>query len=255
MTMSGRTRILAAAGAALALTLTGPAYGGGRTSATATAKPVLGECHQLTVAEANAKTDSSAPIDCAQAHDTRVIAVRNLPHGQTYADVNTTAKLVRAGTSICYPAFRAAVGGTDRVIDRTAYTFLFFKPTAQQVAQGARWLRCDLTLVHGTKYGALPTDRVPALKGSNIPASAKRCLAGKNHVTTTCTASHSFRTTGSFTVGLKKFPGTKRIIQIGRNRCPALVSTDRNYLFTWKLKPIYNGQHDRTVVCFSHTTS
>ena len=255
MTISGRTRILAAAGAALALTLTGPAYAGGTTPAAATGEPVVGECHSLTVAQASAKTDTSAPIDCANAHDTRVIAVRNLPNGQTYADVNTTAKLVRAGESICYPAFRNAVGGTDRVIDRTAYTFVFFKPTAQQVAQGARWLRCDLTILHGTKYGDLPTDRVPALKGSTIPASAKRCLGGKNHFTTTCTASHTYRTTGSFTVGLKKFPGTKRIIQIGRNRCPALVSTDRNYLFTWKLKATYNVQHDHTVVCFSRTSS
>ena len=255
MTISGRTRILAAAGAAFALTLTGPAYAGGTTTAKAPGRPVVGECRSLTLAQAAAKSDTSAPIDCANAHNSRVIAVRNLPKGVTYADLDTNAKLVRAGTDICYPEFRAAVGGTDRVIDRTAYTFLFFRPTAQQAAQGARWLRCDLAILHGTTYGNLPTDAVPALKGSTIPASAKRCLAGKNHITTTCTASHSYRTTGSFTVGLTKFPGTKRIIQIGRNRCPALVSTDRNYLFTWKLKQLYNGQHARTVVCYSHTSS
>jgi hypothetical protein len=255
MKISGRTRVLAAVGAAVALTLTGPAYAGGTTSAKATGKPVVGECRSLTLAQASAKSDTSAPIDCAKAHNSRVIAVRNLPPGTTYADLDTNAKLLRAGTDICYPAFRTAVGGTDRIIDRTAYTFLFFRPTAQQAARGARWLRCDLAIVHGSRYGNLPTDAVPALKSSTIPASAKRCLAGTNHVTTTCTATHNYRATGSFTVSLKTFPGTKRITQIGRNRCPALVSTDRNFLFSWKPKQIYNGQHDRTVVCYSHTSS
>jgi hypothetical protein len=255
MKISGRTRVLAAVGAAVALTLTGPAYAGGTTSAKATGKPVVGECRSLTLAQASAKSDTSAPIDCAKAHNSRVIAVRNLPPGTTYADLDTNAKLLRAGTDICYPAFRTAVGGTDRIIDRTAYTFLFFRPTAQQRASGARWMRCDLALVHGTTYGDLPTDSVPALKGSRIPTSEKRCLAGTNHITTTCKAGHSYRATGSFTVDLQKFPGTRRIIQIGRNRCPALVSTDRNFLFTWKLKQVFIGVHDRTVVCYSHTSS
>ena len=129
---------------------------------------------------------------------------------------------------------------------------MWFTPTKQQKADGARWLRCDLTILHGTTYGDLPTDAVPALPASRIPASAKRCLTGKSHIITTCTASHSFRTTGAFTVGLKKFPGRNRMIQIGRNRCPALV-TSRSYLFTWKPKGVYNTLHDHTVVCFSKT--
>jgi hypothetical protein len=255
MTTSGRTRILAAAGSALALTLTGPAFAGGTARAATTSRPDVGECRSLTVAQADAKSDTSAPIDCANAHNSRVIAVRNLPQGVTYADLDTNAKLVRAAMDLCYPAFRTAVGGTDRVIDRTAYTFLFFRPTAQQRASGARWMRCDLALVQGPTYGDLPTDAVPALKGSRIPTSEKRCLAGTNHITTTCKAGHSYRATGSFTVDLQKFPGTRRIIQIGRNRCPALVSTDRNFLFTWKVKQVFNGVHDRTVVCYSHTSS
>ena len=92
-------------------------------------------------------------------------------------------------------------------------------------------------------------------RSSTIPANAKRCLAGKSHLVTTCKATHSYRATGSFNVDVKTFPGRKRIIQIGRNRCPALVSTDRDFLFSWKPQVLYNVAHDHTVVCFSRSAS
>ena len=101
MTTSGRTRILAAAGSALALTLTGPAFAGGTARAATTSRPDVGECRSLTVAQADAKSDTSAPIDCANAHNSRVIAVRNLPQGVTYADLH-----------------RDPDGALDRIVDR-----------------------------------------------------------------------------------------------------------------------------------------
>ncbi len=253
MTLSGRTRTLAAVGAALALTLTAPAYASGATSSKLAASPTIGECRSLTPDEAGAESDPSAPVDCATAHNSRVIAVPNLPKGVTYADLDTKAAVDRTAAKLCYPAFRAAVGQNDRVRSRTAYAYLFFVPTAQERTAGARWLRCDLALQHGAKLGNLPTDRVPALKSSTVPTNVKRCLAGTHHLVTTCAAAHGYRATGSFTVDVKPFPGRQRIVQIGRNRCPALVSTDHDFRFSWMPRYIYDATHDHTIVCFSRS--
>jgi hypothetical protein len=254
MTMSGSSRILGAVGAALALTLTGPAYAGDRAASKVPATPVVGECRSLTVAEAGARSDTSPPIDCALPHNMRVIAVKNLPGGASYDDLATQADLFKAAEKICYPALHAAVGQTDLVRDQTAYSFVFFTPTKQQRADGARWLRCDLTLLHNTVWGDLPTDAVPALSSSRIPASAKRCLTGANFFVTPCTAPHTYRATGAFTVAARRFPGSKQMIKLGNQHCASRVSSAQ-FRFSWKPKAIYNGFHDHTIVCYSKTRS
>ena len=256
MTRSGRTRTLAAIGAAFALLLGAPAYAGGSprgTAATAVSRPAVGECRSLTLAQAGADSDTSAPVDCAEAHTSRVIAVPHLPRGVTYDDLGTPEKILRTATSLCYPAFRTVLGQNDLVRSRTAYGFLFFVPTAQQRADGARWVRCDLTLRQGAALANLPTDRQPALKSASVPANVRRCLTGRHHLATTCKSSHNYRATGSFKVDLTTFPGRKRMLQIGRNRCPALVSTDRDFLFSWAPQEAFDLAHDRTVVCYSRT--
>jgi hypothetical protein len=249
MTPWGRTRLLAAA--AVALALTAPAYAEGTPARAAT--PSVGECHSLTMAQAEQSSDTSAPVPCSSAHDDRVIAVPDLPSGVSYADLDAVGVLHTAAR-LCYPAFRAALGQTDRVRDRSAYTYLFFVPTAAERTAGARWLRCDLTVRHGRTLGDLPTDRVPALATTRIPAKVTRCLAGRDHLVTVCTARHTYRATGSFTVDLKRFPGRKEMARIGRNRCPALVSTDGDFRFSWVPAFAYNLAHDRTVVCYSRTS-
>ena len=44
-----------------------------------------------------------------------------LPKGVTYADLGDRAKLDKIATRLCYPAFRAALGQTDRVRNMSAY--------------------------------------------------------------------------------------------------------------------------------------
>ncbi len=252
MTRSGRTRLLAAASAAVALALAAPAYAG-HSTARADTTPTVGECRSLTMAQAAAASDTSSPIACSSAHDDRVIAVADLPSGVSYADLDDVG-IRNAAATLCYPAFRNALGQNDRVRGRSAYTYLYFVPTAAQRTAGARWLRCDLTVRHGARLGDLPTDRVPALSTHRVPTKVTRCLTGRDHLVTVCSASHTYRATGSFTVDLKRFPGHARMQRIGRNRCPALVSTDRDFRFTWVPAFAYNLAHDHTVVCYSHTS-
>jgi hypothetical protein len=252
MTPSGRTRLLAAVSAVAALALTVPAYAGGSPSRGDTA-PTVGECRSITLAQASAASDTSSPGDCSTAHDDRVIAVPDLPSGVSYADLDAVG-ILHTATRLCYPALRAALGRDDRVRGRSAYIYLYFVPTAAQRAAGARWLRCDLTMRHGATLGDLPTDRVPALPTARLPAKVTRCLTGRDHLVTVCSASHSYRATGSFTVGLDRFPGRARMARIAQRRCPALVSTDHDFRFTWVPGFAYDLAHDHTVVCYSHTS-
>jgi hypothetical protein len=215
-------------------------------------KPAVGECRTITAAEAAAKSNTTAPIPCTQAHNDRVIAVAKLPQGVTW-DQLSDRQVVRQGVKQCTPAFRQTLGQNDKVRDRSAYDFAFFQPTADQISAGARWLRCDLILRHASSLSQLPNDNVPALTGLP-PNKVARCLKGTDNLTTTCSSTHRYRATGSFAVASKTFPGRKKLIQIGRSRCPGLVNS-RSYLFTWKSKLVWNLVHDQVVVCYTKTAS
>lgn len=251
MTLSGPTRLLAAAGAVVALTVTAPAEAGG---ARATGgKPSVGQCRSLTLAQASAPSNSSPTVGCSSGHNDRVIAVKNLPKGVSYSQLNTAAKVNTMAVRLCYPAYRAALGQSDQVRDRTAYSYLYFVPTSKQRSNGARWLRCDLTLRQGASLAKLPTDRKPALKGTRVPKNVARCLAGKSLVTTTCTSAHSYRAAAAVKIDIKKYPGRKQMIKIGRSRCPGLITTDADFRFTWSGKTIWNVARDHTLVCYNRT--
>jgi hypothetical protein len=249
MTLSGPTRLLAAAGAVVALIVTAPAEAGGARAATA--KPAVGQCRNLTLDQASAASNNTAPSGCKSAHNDRVIAVKNLPKGVSWGELNTPAKVNTMAVRLCYPAFRGALGQNDQVRDRTAYSYLYFVPTAKQRSKGARWMRCDLTLRQAASLAKLPTDRKPALKGSRVPSGVARCLAGKRLVTTTCTSSHRYRAAAAVKIDIKRYPGRKQMIRIGRSRCPGLITTDADFRFTWSGKTIWNVARDHTLVCYN----
>jgi hypothetical protein len=216
-------------------------------------KPSVGECRNITATEAAARTNTTSPVGCKKAHDDRVIAVPNLPSGVSWTDLSDR-QIIKQGIKACTPALRKTLGQNDKVRDRSAYDFVFFQPTAHQAAAGARWLRCDIVLRHGKRLADLPTDATPALSGLPLDTRVARCLKGPNHITTTCSANHSYRATGSFVVASTSFPGRTALIRAGRAQCPSRV-TSRSFLFVWKPRLIWNLVHDRTVVCFTKTSS
>lgn len=220
-------------------------------------KPAVGQCRQLSGAQVSAASNTTSPIPCAKKHDDRVIAVPALPKGVHWTALKKQSQIYSLAVHLCYSPLRQALGQDDQVRNRTAYTFLYFIPTKKQRSKGARWIRCDLALQHGRTWAELPTDKVPALADATPSANVARCLRKmkSRYLTTTCAATHSYRSTGSFVVKAKKFPGTGAILHDGRSRCPALVSTDTNFRFTWNPKVIWNRAGDHTIVCYSHATN
>ena len=222
----------------------------------ATGQPAVGQCRQLALSQIGKASNQTAPISCAEAHNSRVIAVPTLPKGVGWHDLMKGGRVYAQAVSLCYPAFRATLGQTNAVRDRTAYTWLYFIPTDQQRAAGQRWIRCDLALHHASQYAALPNDHVPALNDSSPAARVARCLRQVNGslLTTSCSATHSYRATGTFSVSRTRYPGKITLLQLGRSRCPSMVRSDSNFRWTWNNRTIWNRGHNHTVVCYTHTS-
>ena len=220
-------------------------------------QPSVGQCRKLTTSliEDHA-SNTTSPISCKRAHNSRVIAVRQLPTGVTWGDLSTDTKLHNMAVSLCYPAFQAALGQNNAVRDRTAYTWFYFVPTKSQRAAHQRWFRCDLGLQHATRYAVLPTDHVPALRDATPSNNVARCLRLVNghYLTTSCSTAHAYRSAGTFGVAKKSYPGETALLQQGRSRCPRIVATDTNFRWTWNSQPIWNRGHNHIVVCYKHST-
>jgi len=222
----------------------------------ASGQPAVGQCRHLSTAQVHGASNTSSAISCNRSHNSRVIAVPSLPKGVTWGELKSKSKLYSMAVRLCFPAYADAVGQSNPVRDQTAYTWFFFEPTQKQRSAGQRWIRCDLGFQHATSYAALPTDRAPALNDASPPNKVSRCLrkVKKQYLTTPCTASHSYRAAGSFSVGGKKYPGTTTLLQRARSRCPDIVRTDTDFRFTWSSETVWNRGPDHVIVCYNHTS-
>jgi hypothetical protein len=220
-------------------------------------QPAVGQCRQLTRAQIGQASNQTAPIACSTSHNSRVIAVPTLPKGVGWHELMSGGRVYGQAVSLCYPAFKATLGQTNAVRDRTAYTWLYFIPTDKQRAAGQRWIRCDLALSHSAQYAALPNDHVPALADSSPTAKVARCLhqVKNSLLTTSCSAPHSYRATGTFSVSRSRYPGKTTLLQMGRSRCPALVHSDSNFRWTWNNQTVWTRGRNHVVVCYTHTST
>jgi hypothetical protein len=133
----------------------------------------------------------------------------------------------------------------------SAYQWMWFIPTRAQRAHGARWSRCDLALLGGTRLLRLPTDSAPALDSAPLPDSVARCLTPRTLYNTTCARDHTFRATAAFRMPGTGYPTPNQYASAAAKRCPALTGgLDGRYTNrgrdAWRF-----GDH--TVVCFTKT--
>ena len=234
MLLAPLAAVVAAAGPAQA----GPAF----------QQPRVGECRTLTFDEYLRNSNNKSPIDCSQAHSSRVIATGHLPKGVGWGA--PLRRLNRIAVRICDPAWKRTLGRTYSSRAMTSYTWAWFIPTKAQRSHGARWIRCDLVLIAGRRLDRLPTDAEPALGAQPHPKRIRACLTRTSH--TTCVHRHIYRATGTFVIRQKAYPSLRQFRRAAQRRCPSRVfsrafawdphgSADR-----WRL-----GDH--VVVCFSRT--
>jgi hypothetical protein len=249
MTIPGTIRTMATA-AALALTAAAtvaPASAGTATDPMVGA-PTVGACSRMTAAQADARTDRSAVVDCTQAHTAQVAGVVRVPSTLQWDTAGDHA-LYRVVARRCLPTVEALLGRSTRARDSSAYDLLWFAPTKAQIARGARWLSCSVELRQAASLARLPTSSSPFLPAGALPDKVARCLT-TSALTTRCSARHHWRATGSFVIS-GSYPGRKKVDGAADEKCRSRVTAGAPYRWTYQDKITWNLGGDHVVVCYS----
>jgi hypothetical protein len=211
-------------------------------------KPVVGECHDYGYSVMMGRSDTSPTVPCTDPHTAKVIVVAMLPNRIDWSDLS---KVYGFMNNKCGPARETWLGRTVLLRGLTAYDLSYFIPTADEQAQGARWVRCDAFLWHAKKLGMLPYDAAP-LVPKPLTDDVRRCLTS-TWLVTTCDASHIYRATADFLIRKAGYPSRAVLLRMGRAKCPKLTGT-QHYVFhsptkaEWKIGL-------RFTVCYSKTRS
>ena len=255
MKLSGVTRVtVAAAAAAAALLASAPAQAGQhRAPGAMTGAPTVGTCSTLSAQQAAAETDTSTAVPCKQAHTAWVAGVVKVPASLDWSTASDK-DLYRVVANKCAPTVLEALGPASwSRADNTAYDFVWFRPTSDDVTAGARWLSCSIVLEHGARLADLPKRKAPFVPRGKHADSIARCLT-KSVLTTPCSARHTWRATGTFTLDVAARPKPASLNKTATRRCLPHVDRHRFYRFTYK-DPLTWAAGDHTVVCYTKTKS
>ena len=214
-----------------------------------TTTPSVGECHDLTIDQAYAKADTEAPVDCAQPHTVRTIAVGTLPDNLDWSSSDTA--IGKAVDAVCRPAFAQALGRTESTRLLSAYGLFWFEPTSGQRSDGARWFTCELGLFGGGRLLDLPTDKTPALPKAPLPDSVARCLQGSTYATTTCARKHAYRAAGTFAMRHDGYPSKTVQNRIMAKHCGPMTAP-HGFIGWYVTKAAWKAGF-RTVTCYAVT--
>jgi len=209
--------------------------------------PAVGECRDYTAETRRGWNDDSAPVSCDDRHTALVVKVASAPSKYDLSGKPST-QLLNFASDTCLPAWRSAVGVTHAQRHLVAYTYSWFAPTKAQLAQGARWIRCDVNIDNGEKLGRLPS-RAPFVEG-DIDRIDRKCLNGKRLVVS-CANPHEWISRGLVTVPKGPF-SIQRQDSIARRRCTStLKRSDRRYLWSRISESSWRAG-ERHIVCFGN---
>lgn len=208
---------------------------------------VVGECRSYTAAERAQRVEDSSPVDCGSRHTAEVIAVEQAPRKYEMGG-DPDLRLTRFANSVCDSAFRHTLRIRHEETHLVAYTYSWFLPTRAQLARGARWVRCDVNLLDGSRLGAL-SRRTPEVGYYDIDRSERRCLTG-TFLAVACTEPHAWFSRGVATVPDGRY-STERIDAAARARCPSVLHRgDRRYLWIRPTEYAWTGG-ERHVTCYA----
>jgi len=210
--------------------------------------PQVGRCYRLSPRETLAPVTSSRRVSCARKHTT---VIAHIGYVKKAVTTNTPLAKRRAiGKRICAPAHRKLAGGT--VLDRATslLSWTLFTPSSDQLARGARWVRCDVLARSGESLVALP-DRKPLL-GKGVPESLRVCQTATG-ADVSCSRPHAFRVEAVYAAPGGSYPDPDRYTAAARARCKELMGKDGGY---WQ-PPSEAGwkSGDRYIRCLSRTSS
>jgi hypothetical protein len=203
--------------------------------------PTVGSCYDPTTAESDGASAPRPAVDCTTAHTTQIIAVSTLPAALTWTSAKTD--LFAAVSPVCGRALNTVTGGNPLRQVRSQYSWVWFQPTADEQAAGARWFSCHLVVWEDSGLGALPSP-LPKLT-AHTADSVATCVT-KRLDFTTCTDTHAWRSSYAF---YAKGKPTKKVINKAANRtCPRHVTSKK-----WLRSAVDVPGKRFIVVCYSKT--
>jgi hypothetical protein len=208
-------------------------------------KPKVGDCHDLTWKTSYGMSDTRRPVSCRSRHTLQTVGVPTLHvalAGLSDDDLNALA------IETCEPVWVKAMG--RGVVERsvTAYKEYLFVPTARQIADGARWVRCDIALLAGKFLLQLPRHRLSRpILSKRQDDTTLRCLTGK-HLPTPCAQHHAYRPLDVVRFKPLAYPTTSDFEDAGSELCPAATA-----YFTWVSQARWRIG-DRALVCYAKSS-
>ena len=177
--------------------------------------PRPAQCFRATAAQLRSTVANAKPVPCSKQHTT-VIAWTGVLKRPLTGNAPASRRLAVARRS-CLPAFRRAVGGSDADRAMSLLSWTMFTPSTEQLARGARWVRCDVFAQSGGQLVPLP-EKLPLL-GGGIPEVLRICQ-GTDGTDISCGRPHTYRVEAVFQVSSYPEPAYQRQ---ARDRCDRLM--------------------------------
>jgi hypothetical protein len=201
------------------------------------APPVVGECHDITYAQAAESSDSSASVDCATRHTTMTIHVGSIPESVWSKG---SKQRFEYADKICRDAHEAYFGLSPKILAPSMFGYhLYFLPHATEAAAGERFVRCDVARMAGPKLYPLAADP----RFTKLTKQAAKCMTARYQFTA-CTSPHRFYPYAAVTLPRRPPEGREAVV-VGR-RCQAATGR-RAPAVSW---PGGNWTDDNLGVCY-----
>lgn len=194
--------------------------------------PPEAACYRIGVRSASRTTNSSRPVSCRGPHTAQTIRVGRLDLSPAGRRLRIDAPAVqRQPAQVCPAQLRRYVGGTTDVRRRSRFEVVWFTPTLEQAARGARWFRCDtVAVLEDGRLQQLPRgarlrgvlDDPSALATYGLCGTARPGTRGFDRVA--CALRHSWEAISTIDLaGGARYPGVARVRTAGDDDCAAQV--------------------------------
>lgn len=168
-------------------------------------RPSVGQCRVLAAADIRPHSNQTQTVPCTQAHTAITYAVIDDVPLKTLS--STSEKYLQAHVApMCGKQMKGSVSPTPSG-SAADVSFAWYVPTAEELAHGARWIRCDLA---SYDYGKgkqrkvvatypLPKHGLPLFPaGAKLPDELSECWTSKAQVR--CSQPHTYRLVRTVTV-------------------------------------------------------
>ena len=192
--------------------------------------PANGACYRLTFEEALAPTADSDPVRCRRPHTAQTFRVGRLDRG---VEVDS-ARAQRQARETCTQKLGAYLDANPDALRLSLVRTVWFTPTLEDGAAGARWFRCDAIATAGDeRLLRLPRPLPGSLDTLSLCATGEPGDADSRRVP--CSVPHSWRALATVDLGGSAYPTAEQAADAMDETCRSRArdAAEDPLDFTW----------------------